>query len=107
MFLMLMDGMAAAFLTNTYIAFFFQEKFNYKNYVEIGIYLLFINILKGSGDFLSHKLTNRIGTIKSMLLLYLSSSALLIILPFTNNFAVTITIFFTFYAFSKIDRPAK
>ena len=82
-FLFAADAFGGAFIAQTYLSFYYEEKYD-KDFKDIGNMLFFCNIISGISGVLSSKLVNWIGALATMIYTHLPSNFFLIAIAFLN-----------------------
>jgi predicted MFS family arabinose efflux permease len=79
-----LDSWAGAFIVQSFLSYYFEQKFNL-DFTKIGGLLFVCNIISGISGILSSKIVDRIGALATMIFTHLPSNIFLLFIPFAPN----------------------
>lgn len=104
--LFMMDAWGGAFIVQSYISFYYEEKYDLQ-FSKIGVFLFICNIISGISGVLSSKIVGCIGPIATMIYTHLPSNLFLIAIALVDNSTVSILLLMGRFCISQMDVPAR
>jgi MFS family permease len=101
-----LDSLGGGFVANAVIAYWLHARFGVAA-TTLGPVFAGIAILQSLSYEVSGRLADRFGLINTMVFTHLPSNLLLLLVPFSPNFAWAVVLLFARFALSQMDVPAR
>lgn len=101
-----LDAFAGGFVIASFIAFWFQERFDLDP-ATLGLLLFGANVLAGLSALAAGPLAARFGLIRTMVFTHLPSNVLLVLVPFMPTLELAVTVLLVRFAISQMDVPTR
>jgi MFS family permease len=101
-----LDSLGGGFVANAVIAYWLHARFGVSA-MSLGPVFAGIAILQSLSFEVSGRLADRFGLINTMVFTHLPSNLLLLLVPFSPNFAVAVALLLARFALSQMDVPAR
>jgi MFS family permease len=101
-----LDAFAGGFAIQSFIAFWFHERFGVDP-VVLGAVLAGANILAGFSALAAGRLAARFGLVNTMVFTHLPSNVLLMLVPFMPTLPLAVLVLFARFAISQMDVPTR
>lgn len=101
-----LDAFAGGFVIASFIAFWFQERFDLDP-ATLGLLLFGANVLAGLSALAAGPLAARFGLIRTMVFTHLPSNVLLVLVPFMPTLELAVTVLLVRFAVSQMDVPTR
>jgi MFS family permease len=105
-FFFALDSFAGAFVLQTWISFYFYERWNFEENFT-GILLSISNIAAGVSGILASYCVKRFGAMLTMIVSHLPSNWFLLAIPFATNGFAACALLVTRFSISQMDVPAR
>ena len=100
------DAFAGGFIIQSIMAYWFYKKFNLEP-AALGSIFFFANILAAVSALTASRIAKKIGLINTMFFTHLPSNILLILIPFSPNLEIAITLLLIRFSISQMDVPTR
>jgi len=104
--LFMLDAWGGAFIVQSYLSFYYQEKY-FLDFDKIGGFLFVCNIISGISGILSSKIVGCIGPLATMIYTHLPSNLFLIAIALVNNSTASILLLMGRFCISQMHVPAR
>ena len=101
-----LDAFAGGFVIQSFIAFWFQQRFGTDPAVLGGL-LFGANVLAGFSALAAGRLAARFGLVRTMVFSHLPSNILLVLVPFMPTFELAATVLLVRFSISQMDVPTR
>jgi len=101
-----MDAFAGGFVVQSFMAFWFHQRFNVEPALLGGIFFG-ANLLAGVSALLAVGIAKRIGLINTMVFTHLPSNVLLALVPFMPSLPLAIALLLVRFSISQMDVPTR
>ena len=101
-----LDAFAGGFVIQSFIAFWFQQRFDTDPAVLGGL-LFGANVLAGFSALAAGRLAARFGLVRTMVFSHLPSNILLLLVPFMPTFALAAAVLLVRFSISQMDVPTR
>lgn len=101
-----LDAFAGGFVLQSFIAFWFHERFGVDP-AALGLLLLGTNLLAGVSALAAGRLAARFGLIRTMVFTHLPSNVLLLLVPFMPTLPLAAGVLLARYSISQMDVPTR
>jgi MFS family permease len=101
-----LDAFAGGFVTQSFIAFWFSQRFGLDPSV-LGILLAGANLLAAMSALAAAPLARRFGLVRTMVFTHLPSNVLLVLVPFMPTLPLAASVLLARFAISQMDVPTR